>query len=554
MSMFCYQCEQTAQGTGCTVMGICGKSPETTVLQDLMIYQLKGISQYAHRTRQLGEVDKQVDYTTLKSLFATLTNVNFDEAEHYEMIRHLGIIAEKSKSLYEAACAKAATQPKQFQGPASWRPAGSNQDIASFAQTVSLLKKLESGDKTIIGLQELLTYGIKGLAAYAHHADVLGYKDDRTCAFVYEALDYLTKPEQSEDQLLTLCLRAGEANYLVMELLDKAHTETFGHPEPTKVRITTVKGKCILVSGHDLRALNELLKQTAGKGINVYTHGELLPALAYPELKKYPHLIGNYGGAWQNQVAEFAAFPGSILMTTNCIKPPADSYRDRIFTLDAVGFSGLTKIGINYDFSHVIAAAMGNDGFLTTEPDQYIEIGYGHNAVLGVADAVINAVKQGDIRHFFLVGGCDGAEYSRNYYTDLAEQIPSDCVIMTLGCAKYRFNKEDFGTTGGIPRLLDLGQCNDSYSAIKIASALAQAFNCGINDLPLSLILSWLEQKAVAVLLTLLHLGVKNIRLGPSLPAFVTPEVLEKLTTVYGLRPITTPNRDLAEIQTVSHN
>lgn len=550
MSMFCYQCEQTAQGSGCTVMGICGKSPETTVLQDLMIYQIKGIAQYAHRAELMGARNKEIDYITLKSLFVTLTNVNFDEQEHYELIRGLGAICDKARAIYEVACAENGIIPSQLQGPASWRPSGSNLEIGNYANTVSLLRKMESGDKTIVGLQELLTYGIKGLAAYAHHAEVLGYTDERVCSFVYEAMDYLSKPEQKEQELLSLSLRAGETNYIVMELLDKAHTETFGHPVPTKARITTVEGKCILVSGHDLRALHELLKQTEGKGINVYTHGELLPALSYPALKKYPHLIGNYGGAWQNQVTEFDAFPGSILMTTNCLKPPASSYQDRLFTLDAVGFNGISKV-VNYNFAAVIAAALQAEGYKETEPEKFIEIGYGRDAVLGVAGTVIDAVKSGAIRHFFLVGGCDGAEYSRNYFTDLAEQIPADCIIMTLGCAKFRFNKLEFGSIGGIPRLLDLGQCNDSYSAIRIARALAEAFECGINDLPLSLILSWLEQKAVAVLLTLLHLGVKNIRLGPTLPAFITPDVLAKLSQAYGLRAVGTPSADLKEILAV---
>lgn len=552
MSMFCYQCEQTAQGTGCTVMGICGKSPETTVLQDLIVYQVIGIAQFAHRADRLAARNKEIDSITLKSLFVTLTNVNFDEQSHYELIRALGETCDNARALYEVACAENGMIPSQLQGPAAWRPVGSNQEIGTYANTISLLRKMESGDKTIIGLQELLTYGIKGLAAYAHHAEVLGYTDERICSFIYEAMDYLSKSKPSEQELLSLSLRAGETNYIVMELLDKAHTETFGHPVPTKARITTVKGKCILVSGHDLRALHELLKQTEGKGINVYTHGELLPALSYPALKKYPHLIGNYGGAWQNQVTEFDLFPGAILMTTNCLKPPASSYADRLFTLDAVGFTGITKV-VNYNFDAVICAAQKAEGYQETEPEKFIEIGYGRDAVLGVAGDVINAVKSGSIRRFFLVGGCDGAEYSRNYYTDLAEQIPSDCVIMTLGCAKFRFNKLEFGTIAGIPRLLDLGQCNDSYSAIRIASALADAFECGINDLPLSLILSWLEQKAVAVLLTLLHLGVKNIRLGPSLPAFLTPDVLAKLSQAYGLRAVGSASADLNEIFAVEN-
>lgn len=545
--MFCYQCEQTSQGTGCTTMGICGKSPETTVLQDLMIYQLKGISQYAHLARQLGAENTEINYYTLKCLFVTLTNVNFDDAEHYEFIQLLGRLNDEARCVYEIACAEHNVIPLKLGGPATWTPSGDNSEIAAVANSISLLKRLQGGNEDIIGLQELLTYGIKGLAAYAHHAEVLGYRDPRICAFIHEAMSYLTKPDQNEEQLLALCLRAGETNLWVMQLLDEAHTETFGKPEPTTVRTTAVPGKCILVSGHDMKALYELLKQTDGKGINVYTHGELLPASSYPVLKKYSHLVGNIGSAWQNQVKEFDSFPGPIVMTTNCLKPPGAGYQNRLFTIDAVGFHGISKI-TNYDYTSVIETALASPGYAAMEDEHFIEIGYGHDTVLGVANIVVDAVKAGQIRHFFLVGGCDGAEYSRNYFTELAEEIPTDCVIMTLGCAKYRFNMQEFGRIGAIPRLLDLGQCNDSYSAIKIASALADAFGCGINDLPLSLILSWLEQKAVAVLLTLLYLGIKDIRLGPSLPAFVTPAVLAKLSTLYGLRGVTTPAKDLSEI------
>lgn len=547
MSMFCYQCEQTAQGTGCTTVGICGKSPEVTELQDLMIYQLKGISQYAHRARLLGAENGEINYYTLKCLFMTLTNVNFDEEEHYQLIDKLGQLNDEACCVYEIACAENAMVPSEPGGPSSWIPSQNRMEVAAFANSNSLLKRIQLGHPDITGLQELLTYGIKGLAAYAHHAEVLGYTDGRICAFIHEALNYLCQRRQTVDELLALCLRAGEINLIVMQLLDQAQTETFGHPQPTRVRTTPVNGKCILVSGHDMKALDELLKQTAGKGINVYTHGELLPACSYPHLKKYPHLVGNYGGAWQNQVKEFDAFPGAIVMTTNCLKPPASSYSERLFTVDAVGFKGIDKIA-KYDFSAAIDIALTSIGFLEDEPAHTIEIGYGHHAVLRIADVVIDAVKKGDIRHFFLVGGCDGAEFNRNYYTELAEQIPQDCVIMTLGCAKYRFNMQEFGSIGPIPRLLDLGQCNDSYSAIRIASALADAFQCTINELPLSLVLSWLEQKAVAVLLTLLHLGIQDIRLGPNLPAFITPSILEKLSSAYGLKKISTPGNDLETI------
>ncbi|HNM49415.1 MAG TPA: hydroxylamine reductase, partial [Candidatus Obscuribacter sp.] len=383
--------------------------------------------------------------------------------------------------------------------------------------------------------------------AYAHHAFVLGYVDERVSAFIYEAFDYLSQPEQTVDALLGYALKTGEINLLVMEMLDRAHTETFGHPEPTVVRTTPVKGKCIAVSGHDLNSLHQVLLQTQGKGINVYTHGELLPALAYPLMKKFPHLVGNYGTAWQNQVKEFAEFPGSILLTTNCLKPPADSYKDRLFTMDVVGFEGVRKIQ-GFDFTPLIESALANPGYTEDAEKKEITIGFGRNAVLSVADKVVDAVKAGQIKHFFLIGGCDGAEFARNYFTELAEQVPQDCVIMTLGCGKYRFNMEEFGTIGGIPRLLDIGQCNDAYSAIKIASALADAFGVGVNDLPLSLVISWFEQKAVAVLLTLLFLGIKDIRLGPNLPAFVSPNVLTKLVEAFALKPTGLPAEDLKVI------
>ncbi len=547
MSMFCYQCEQTPLKQGCTSIGVCGKTPSTAVMQDLMIYILKGISQYAHRARQLGASDIEINDQTLSGLFVTLTNVNFDADEHVIYISELGETLNKARQLYETACAKRGQQKVELLGPAQWQGLSNRDDLQAFAQSLSILKRILAANEDIVGLQELLTYGIKGLAAYAHHAKVLGYRDDKICTFVHEAFDYLTRPEQTADRLLELCLKTGEVNWLVMELLDRAHTETFGHPEPTQVLITPVAGKSIVISGHDLKSLYELLKQTESKGINVYTHGEMLPALAYPGLKKFPHLIGNYGGAWQNQVGEFSAFSGAIVMTTNCLKPPAAEYRDRLFTMDVVGFEGVTKLN-GYDFTPAIEAALQAPGFSKTEERKTITVGFAHNAVLSVAEQVIAAVKKGEIRHFFLIGGCDGAESSRNYFTELAERVPSDCVILTLGCGKYRFNKEDFGDIGGIPRLLDLGQCNDAYSAVRIASALAQAFGVGVNDLPLSLIISWFEQKAVAVLLTLLHLGVKNIRLGPNLPMFITPGVLGKLVETFELKPITTPEQDLTAI------
>lgn len=548
MSMFCYQCEQTAQGTGCTSIGICGKTPETATLQDVMVYIVKGISQYAHRLRTMGIDDPAVDAVTLESLFMTLTNVNFDEAEHVAYINEkLTPTLAKTRSLYQAACQSQGVEPEKLVGPAEWNGTKSTNELNQFGIAIGILERIKGTAPDIVSLQELLTYGVKGLAAYAHHALLLGFTDACIAAFVHKAFNYMTGADQTIDELLGLCLEAGKTNYIVMQLLDHAHTESFGNPEPTQVRITPVKGKAILVSGHDLKSLYELLMQTEGKGINVYTHGEVLPAHGYPGLKKFKHLVGHYGTAWQNQVKEFEAFPGAVVMTTNCLKPPAETYISRLFSMDVVGWHGVQKVN-HYDFSKVIEAALAAPGFTQDEPSKEITVGFGHAAVLGVAGKVVDLVKAGKISHFYLIGGCDGAEFSRNYFTEFAEAVPSDAVILTLGCGKFRFNYEDFGAIDGIPRLLDIGQCNDAYSAIQIATALAGAFNCGINELPLSLIISWFEQKAVAVLLTLLSLGVKNIRLGPNLPAFVTPTVLQVLVDSYGLAPVSTVKKDMEAI------
>jgi hydroxylamine reductase len=410
---------------------------------------------------------------------------------------------------------------------------------------VTIAKWIEKLGNTAAGLQELIVYGLKGAAAYVDHAQILGVEDETLYGAFHEMLDYVAGGPSDTNDLLAKALKTGEINLRAMEILDAANTGTYGHPEPTKVRVTPVKGKCIVVSGHDLKDLEELLKQTEGKGINVYTHGEMLPCCAYPGLKKYKHLVGNYGGAWQDQRAEFDAFPGAIVMTTNCIQKPKDSYKDRIFTLGLVGWPDVKHIE-DRDFTPVIEAALVAPGFAADEPAKYITVGFARNAVMGAATKVIDLVKQGKIRHFYLIGGCDGAKPGRNYYSEFAEQVPNDCVILTLACGKYRFNKLEFGDIDGIPRLLDVGQCSDGYSAVQIAVALAKAFGCGVNDLPLSLILSWFEQKAVAILLTLLHLGIKNIRLGPSLPAFVTPDVLNVLVEKFDIKPIGTAEEDLA--------
>ncbi|MBP8912039.1 MAG: hydroxylamine reductase [Phycisphaerae bacterium] len=545
--MYCYQCEQTAKGTGCTSFGVCGKDPQVASLQDLLIYAVKDIARYAHRAGELGARDRAVDVFVVKMLFTTLTNVNFDPQRFKEWMDEAVAMKERAQRLYETAAKKAGKTADTLECPVAWWQAGDLTAMVAKGLEVGIQKRVDSLGSTVAGVQELITYGLKGAAAYADHALILGKEDPSLYASFHEMLDYLTRKPTDANELLGRALKTGEINLKAMELLDAANTGAYGHPEPTKVRVTPVKGKCILVSGHDLRDLELLLKQTEGKGVNVYTHGEMLPCNAYPALKKYKHLVGNYGGAWQVQRSEFDAFPGAILMTTNCIQKPKETYQGRIFTSGLVGWPGVTHIA-DGDFAPVIEAALAAPGFAADEPAKYITVGFGRNTVMSVAGKVIDLVKAGKIRHFFLVGGCDGAKPGRNYYTEFAEQVPNDCVILTLACGKYRFNKLEFGDIDGIPRLLDVGQCNDAYSAVQIAVALAGAFNCGVNDLPLSLVLSWFEQKAVAILLTLLYLGVKNIRIGPSLPAFVTPDVLGILVEKFGIKPISTAKEDLAAI------
>jgi len=545
--MFCYQCEQTARGTGCTVQGVCGKSPEVAALQDVLLYTLKGLSQYAHRARALGVSDHEGDVFIAEALFSTLTNVNFDPDDFLRHVARAVELRDRVRGLYEAACKRAGKEPETPAGPAAFQPAEDLAGIRRQAPEVGVeARRARHGDDAA-GLQELILYGLKGAAAYADHAQILGREDEAVYARFHELLDYLAAEPTDIEDLTARALAVGELNLKCMELLDAANTGAYGHPEPTRVRITPVKGKAIVVSGHDLKDLDALLRQTEGRGVNVYTHGEMLPCHGYPGLKKYKHLAGNYGSAWQKQQREFAEFPGAILMTTNCLMRPREAYRDRIFTSGLVGFPDMPHIA-DRDFSPVIEAALAAEGFAEDAPERFITVGFGHNAVLGVAGQVIEAVKSGAVRRFFLIGGCDGAKPGRNYYTELAQKVPRDCIILTLGCGKYRFNKLDFGEIGDIPRLLDIGQCNDAYSAIRIAQALAEAFETDVNGLPLSLILSWYEQKACAILLTLLHLGIKDIRLGPSLPAFVTPPVLDDLVKTFHLAPITTPDEDLAAV------
>jgi len=545
--MFCYQCEQTVGGTGCTVQGVCGKDPKVSSLIDLTMYATKGLSMYAHRARQFGAKDREIDVFVIEALFSTVTNVNFDPERYQKLLQRLIPLREKAKQLYEDAAKKAGREVEKLSSPAAWVPATNLEGLIKQGEELTITKRMETLGNDVTGLQELVIYGLKGMAAYADHAHILGKEDEGVYAFFHETLDYLALNPTNVDELVAKVFKCGEVNLKVLELLDAANTGTYGHPVPTKVRIEPVKGKAILVSGHDLKDLEELLRQTEGKGINIYTHGEMLPAHAYPELKKYKHLVGNFGGAWQDQQKEFTQFPGAVLMTTNCIQRPQASYKGRIFTSGLVAWPGVVHIG-DHNFAPVIKCALEAEGFIENGADKTITIGFGHKTVLGVADKVISAVKSGAIKHFFLIGGCDGAKPGRNYYTEFAESVPKDSIILTLACGKYRFNKMEFGEIGGIPRLLDCGQCNDSFSAVKIALELSKAFNCSVNDLPLSLILSWYEQKAVCILLSLLYLGIKNMRLGPSLPAFVTPNILKVLVEKFNIMPISTPKEDLKAI------
>jgi len=534
MSMFCYQCEQTAKNTGCTAFGVCGKDPDTAALQDLLVHAAKGL---ASLVVQEGRRNPEVDRFVVEALFTTVTNVNFDPA------RLEGLLG-KAAALREGLLA-AGARP-DWAAPSGWQPAADQAGLIRQGEAHGVRDRQALVGEDRAGLEELIVYGLKGMAAYAEHAAILGYEDPEIYAFTNETLDFLTR-ENPLEALVGKALQVGEVNLKVMALLDQAHTSTYGHPVPSPVRITAKKGKAILISGHDLKDLEALLQQTEGTGVNVYTHGEMLPAHGYPGLHKHPHLVGNYGGAWQDQRKEFEAFPGAILMTTNCIQKPKDSYKGRLFTCGLVAWPDVVHIA-DRDFGPVIEAALAAPGFAEDEPEKTILTGFAHNAVLGVADKVIEGVKSGAIRHFFLVGGCDGAESGRSYYTDFARQVPDDALILTLACGKFRFNKLEFGDIGGIPRLLDVGQCNDAYSAIQIAVALANAFGTDVNSLPLSLILSWYEQKAVCILLSLLHLGIRDIRLGPKLPAFVTPPVLQVLVDNFNLMPITTPEQDLQAI------
>jgi len=535
--MYCNQCEQTTGGSACIKIGACGKDNNVAAMQDLLEHALKGISLYAVEARKKGQlVSRDVNVFTAEGLFSTLTNVDFDP-------ERLSVLINKATTLRDLL--RTQTGAEISHDAATFTPAADIDGMVKQGEQVGI--NTVHANEDVRSVVHTLMYGLKGLAAYTDHALILGQEDEEVFAFMHEALAASLNPEITLNEALGLALRCGEVNLKAMALLDAGNTGTYGHPEPTQVSLGQRKGKAILVSGHDLKDLAAILKQTEGKGINVYTHGEMLPCHGYPELKKYSHLAGHYGTAWQNQKKEFAAFPGAIVMTTNCIQKPQESYMESIFTSGVVAWPGVEHIK-DGDFSAVIERALTMPGFEADVEGKTVMTGFARNAVMGVADKVIEAVKSKDIRHFFLVAGCDGAKPGRNYYTEFVEKVPEDCVVLTLACGKFRFFDKDLGDIGGIPRLLDVGQCNDAYSAIQIAVALSEAFGVGVNELPLSMVLSWYEQKAVAILLTLLHLGIKNIKLGPTLPAWITPNVLNVLVENYGLAAITTPEEDLKEI------
>lgn len=527
--MFCYQCEQTAGCTGCTGnAGVCGKSANTARLQDELTGALIGLARAAEGNEHL--VNEEMNQLVLEGLFTTVTNVNFND----ETLKIL---------IYKIENAKKKLVPNCFTCSGS---CGRNDNFD--------MNTLWTTDEDVRSLKSLILFGIRGMAAYAYHASVLGYTDETISKFFYKALFAVGMKDWGMDELLPIVLEVGEVNLRCMELLDQANTTTYGTPVPTTVPLTIEKGPFIIITGHDLKDLQLLLEQTKDKGINIYTHGEMLPAHAYPEFKKYSHLKGNFGTAWQNQQKEFDNIPGAILYTTNCLMPVKASYADRVFTTEVVSYPEMVHIGEEKDFTPVIEKALALGGYTK---DQHmtginggiqVTTGFSHGTVLSVADQVIEAVKNGDIKHFFLVGGCDGARVGRNYYTEFVKQSPADSIILTLACGKYRFNDLELGTIGGLPRIMDMGQCNDAYSAIKVAIALAEAFECDVNELPLSMVLSWYEQKAVCILLTLFYLGIKNIHLGPTLPAFISPNVLNFLVENYGISPISTPKEDLKKL------
>ncbi|MFQ2085270.1 hydroxylamine reductase [Aeromonas veronii] len=546
--MFCVQCEQTIRtpaGNGCAyAQGMCGKTAETSDLQDVLIYTLQGLSAWALAAREQGIMDREVDAFVPKAFFATLTNVNFDSNR---IVAYVNQALAYRQQLADRLTAMA-VQVNDLPHSAYFEPGAELLEQLAHAAPAAPNRGKSEVNEDIMGLRLLCLYGLKGAAAYMEHARVLDQQSDEVAAEFHRIMSWLSTDPSEMGRLFSCAMEIGQLNFKIMEMLDLGETSAFGHPEPTQVRVTPIPGKCILVSGHDMMDLKLILEQTRGTDIHVYTHGEMLPALAYPFFKQYPHLVGNYGSAWQNQQKEFANFPGAVVMTSNCIiDPNVGNYSDRIFTRSIVGWPGVTHLEGD-DFSAVIAKAQALEGFKHTELEHFITIGFARNALMQAAPAVIEKVKAGEISHFFLVGGCDGDKAERAYFTEFAKAAPRDSLLLTLGCGKYKFNKLDFGDIGGIPRLLDVGQCNDAYSAIQLALALSEAFECGVNDLPLTLVLSWFEQKAIVILLTLLSLGVKDIRTGPTAPAFLTPALLKVLEEQFGLKGTTTAEADLAEI------
>lgn len=538
--MFCYQCEQTVGGKGCTKRGVCGKTPEIANLQDLLIYQLKGISCYAKEILDKGgNIDQEVVKFVENGLFTTLTNVNFDPEVHINLLKKSQKIKEKLRKI----------APKgEYPEHAIYNLSDSKDEMLKDAIKAGIMYD-DSLDQDIRSLRSTILYGLKGIAAYGHQARFINFIDKEVDNFYFKALEATTNNKLSSEDLIELTMKTGNIAIAVMKLLDDANTSKYKNPTPHKVNITLKKGPFIIVSGHDLRDLEMLLEQSEGKGINIYTHGEMLPAHGYDGLKKYKHLVGNFGSAWQNQQKEFDDIPGCILMTTNCLMQPRESYKDRIYSTSVVGWEGIKHIKADEDgykdFSEIINKALELGGYDEDEEYKEILVGFGHKTTLSNAEKIVSAVNDGNIKHFFVIGGCDGARPGRNYYTDFAKLVPKDCIILTLACGKYRFNKLEFGEDAGLPRLLDIGQCNDLYSAVKIATSLADAFDTNVNSLPLSIILSWYEQKAVADLLALLALGIRGIYLGPSLPAFLSPNVLQYLVDNFDLKPISTPDEDL---------
>lgn len=538
-TMFCYQCEQTAKGTGCTLSGICGKTPQVAILQDLLIYTLKNLSVLAIEARKYNLSLNEINLFIAEGLFATITNVDFDKHRIAELIRRSMAHCDNLRaSLREKISLD--TLPASIK----FKIANTLDDMIEQGKKYNVIDTQET-NPDIQSLKSMVLFGIKGIAAYADHAAILGEQDEQIYTFMQTALANMLRYDLSMEQWLALVMQCGAINLLTMKLLDTAHRKHYGTPTPNQVPLGAKRGKAILISGHDLRDLELLLQQTQDKNIFVYTHGEMLPAHAYPKLKKYPHFYGHYGTAWQNQHKEFEAFPGAILMTTNCLQKPLETYHDRIFTTGLVAWPEITHIGADKNFTPIINKALSLNGYSEDQIGDHVTVGFGHDTVFKIAPQIIKLVNAGKIRHFFLVGGCDGAKPGRNYYTDFVAQVPSDCVVLTLACGKFRFFTQKLGDIEGIPRLLDVGQCNDAYSAVQIALALAKSFNVGVNQLPLTFILSWYEQKAVAILLTLLSLGIKNIHLGPSLPAFVTPNVLQLLAKQFNITPTSTVEDDL---------